>query len=312
MEITDHLHLEEGMPKNSGWAPPSLEDKQQVEDLLKMSRSANPIDIDQLMVLPPRDTHLFDVFTTVMKQINGPDWKYRPQYQHYGTCVGQSSKMAADLLMAFNAIFYQMVFPGRAAVAGMYTFSRVEIGGQPGRWEGSNGYQAAAGMIKYGVLLLKDIGLPEDAREADENLAMKWTASKAGVPDNFQQMAGNILVSDVVVPKSIQMAAKLIQAGSPQFVGTTYIPIGQRNSDGISRCQRGREGHEMCVCGVEWKNGSPWKFLQLNTWDTWGTGPLPGTTPVGSVWISASDYEKQMADGDSSSIVGVNGLKFDM
>lgn len=293
--------------ENSGYIAPSEQDKQH----LAMSKGPSTVDMDRLMAMPHRDTHLFRAHNMVMRQLHGESWNFRPQFQDYGTCVGQSIKRATDILMAMNAILYQLVYPGNSAVAGMYTFSRVEIGGQPGRWEGSNGYQAAAALIKYGVLLLKDIGLPEDSLAEDEALAMKWTASRAGVPDNYEAMAQNILVSDVVTPTSVMMAAKLIQAGSPQSVGTTYIPTGTRNSEGVSPCRRSRGGHEMCVDGVVFKNGQPYLFHEQNSWGKWGTGPLPGDTPEGSVWISARDYEIQMADDDISSIIGTNGLKYD-
>jgi len=288
---------------NSGYVPPTKEDRA----ALNSTRGAADANLDKVMAMEPRDTNLLVFLTTVLMAI-GITWK--PQYQKYGTCVGQSMKLALDVLSAINKILYQMVWSGRFAVAGTYTFSRVEVARQPGKWEGSNGVQAATGAIKYGCLLLKSINLPEDSTDADENLAMKWTASREGVPANFEEMAGDILVQDVIHPDSIEQAAKLIQAGSPQLVGTTFIPTGQRNADGISPCKRSRGGHEMAVLAVRYKNGKPWCFLFVNSWsESWGTGPLTEDQPKGSVWVSAADYWTMIQEGDCSSLIGINGLK---
>ena len=301
------LDVNEG-PVNSGWRPVNESDRKQ----LSMScAGADAIDFDRLMAMPPITTHLYRAFNTLMIQIYGPNWKWRPQFQHYGTCVGQAVKRAVDILNAIYAIFYGMQYPGNSSVAGAYTFARVEIAGQPGRWEGANGYEAAAGLIKYGTLLLKHIRLPEDSREADEELAMQWTATRQGVPARYEEMAKVITVTNVYHPKNAMEAAKLIQAGSPQFVGTTYIPTGNRDINGLSVCRRSRQGHEMEVDAVIYRNNLPWAFHEQNSWDFWGTGPLPDDTPPGSVWISARDYEIQMADGDANSIMGVRGLKYD-
>jgi len=301
----DPLQLDGDDVLHSGWIPPSDSDRAQ----LNMMRGASATDLDKIMDQQPQDTYLWLALWTVLKQ-RGQRWK--PQYQKYGTCVGQALKLALDHLAALNTLLSLSQWEGRFSVAGAYTFSRVEIGGQPGRWEGSNGYQAAAGAMKYGCLLLSDIGLPDDDLDNDENLAMKWTASRQGVPQEYEDKAGRILVLDVVTPDSIMLAAKLIQAGSPQIVGTTYIPTGQRNADGISPCRRSRGGHEMCVDGVRYKNGQPWCFHQQNSWsENWGSGPAyPVDMPPGGVWISAADYWQQIQDRDSSSLIGIHGLKF--
>lgn len=299
---------EDGEVLYSGWKPPTEEDYKALET----TRGASSIDLEELMAVPARDTYLWPYLHLALKKYHkDPNYVWRPQYQKYGTCVGQASKLAADILMAINSILYGEEFPGRAAVAGSYTFARVEVAGQPGRWEGANGVNAATAFCKFGVLLLKHINLPDDALDADENLAMKWTASRQGVPQIYEDMAQNLLVRDVVAPTSVKMAAKLIQGGSPQFVGTNYIPTGRRNSAGISPVARSRGGHEMCCDGVIYHGEEPYVFHIQNSWNDWGSGGVnPTDMPIGSVWVSAEDYGKMIGQGDVSSIIGTNGLKF--
>ena len=310
IEIFEKVKFEDGVPVTPlGWRAPTEEDY----EALETTRGASSVDIDQLMAMPPRDTFLYRFLDMALRVYhNDPNYKWNHQYQKYGTCVGQASKVAADDLMAINSILYGMEFPGRAAVAGSYTFARVEVAKQPGRWEGANGVNAAAAFLKFGVLLLKQINLPDNATDADENLAMQWTASRAGVPQTYEDMAQNLLVEDVIAPTSTKMAGKLIQAGAPIFVGTTYLPTGKCNSQGVSPCQRTRGGHEMAYRAVVWENGDPKYFLQQQSWYSgWATGGrLVADQPPESIWITAADAAKQMADGDCSAIIGTNGLKY--
>lgn len=309
-EIFKKVEFEDGMPITPlGWRPPTEEDFEQLET----TRGASAVDLDQLMAMPPRDTFLYRYLDMVLKIYhNDPGYKWKNQYQKFGTCVGQAAKVGADDLMAINSLIYGMEFPGRAAVAGSYTFARVEIANQPGRWEGANGVNAAAAFLRLGVLLLKHVNLPDDATDADENLAMQWTAQRTGVPKAYEDMAQNILVEDVINPTSVKMVGKLLQAGAPVFVGTTYIPTGRCNSQGISPCQRSRGGHEMSYRAVVWENGEPKYILQQQSWyPGWASGgKLVADQPVESVWITAADAAKQIADGDCSAIIGTNGLKY--
>ncbi len=304
---------EEGQPITpTGWRPVDTFDEQDLEQELKRAKGP-AVDLDRLMAMPPRDTFLFRFLDLALKKYhNDPNYKWKNQYQKFGTCVGQAAKVAVDDLMALCSILYDLEFQGRSAVAGSYTFARVEIEGRPGRQEGANGVNAATAFLRLGVLLLKYLGLPDDALDADENLAMQWTNSRQGVPQRYEDMAKNVVVGDVVHPDGTKMAARLLQGGAPQFVGTTYIPTGVCDSRGISPCKRGRQGHEMAVRAVIYENGEPYAFLQQQSWYSgWAKGTrLTTDQPPESVWISAADYAKQMADGDCSAIIGVNGLSY--
>lgn len=296
---------------NSGWCPVSEQDKQQ----LAMSQGVSSVDHDRLMAMPPRDTFLWRWLDTALKIYHKDEnYRWNHQYQKYGTCVGQSDKVAVDDLMALNSLLYGEEFQGRSSVAGAYTFGRVEVAGQPGRWEGSNGYQSATGNIKFGIVLLRDLDLPDDATDADENIAMKWTASRQGVPEGFEDKAQNLLVKEKVSPKTAMEGAKYLQAGCPMFVGTTYLPTGVCNDHGVCPCKRSRGGHEMAIRGVVYDpaSGKPLYFLIQQSWFSgWARGGrLIDDQPPESVWITARDYEIMIAEGDSNAIIGFNGLKY--
>ena len=115
--------------------------------------------------------------------------KYNWRYQKRGTCVGQAASTAAEIVMAVAWLVFDKKFPGRAAVATSYAGSRVEVAGQPGNWDGSNGSWVAEFVTKWGVALLSELGLQEDELDADERLAVQWAASRSGVPDKFEKIA---------------------------------------------------------------------------------------------------------------------------
>lgn len=296
---------------NSGWKPVSKHDKQQ----LAMSQGASIVDYDRLMSQPPLDTFLWRWTDKALRIYHkNENYRWNHQYQKFGTCVGQADKVAVDDLMSINSLLYGEEFKGRSSVASAYTFGRVEIGGQPGRWEGSNGYQSAAGNIKFGIVLLRDLGLPDDSTDADEEIAMKWTASKQGVPANFESLAQNLLVKEKASPRTAMEGAKYLQSGCPLFVGTTYLPTGVCDAKGISPCRRSRGGHEMAIRGVVYDpvTGKPLYFLIQQSWFSgWAKGGrLIGDQPPESVWITSRDYEIMISEDDSNAIVGFNGLKY--
>ena len=308
MSIDSPLIFEDGELVHSGWTPPTSDD---IKELNISCAGANELDIDRIVAMPARDTFLYRPFNRIMKKIHGPDYKWLHQYQKFGTCVGQMEKHNNDDSMALSCLLYMDEWQGRSSVAGAYTFSRVEIGGQPGRWEGSNVVRAKAGSKKYGILLLKDLNLADDDRDNDENLAMKWTASKQGVPALYEDKAALRFIENVVEPESIMMAAKLVQAGVCFGFGSTYIATGKCNSQGISPCRRNRGGHAQAIRGVRYTyDGKPHSFLQQQTWyPGWAQGPkgLPDQPPE-SVWVSAADFWIQIQDGDCRGSIGVHGL----
>lgn len=234
---------------------------------------------------------------------------WRPQYQKRGTCVGQGAKLAADTLEAVFCKLENATWVGRASVAGMYAGSRVEIAGQPGRWDGSNGSWVAKYVEKYGMLMLKDIGLPEDAMDADEQLATKWAASREGIPSDFEAFAKKYPITQTARITNFDDAAAAIENGYCVVNCSNRIPSGRKDKDGFASASRGG-GH----CQIFWavRYGNRPGCLQQNSWSASfasSGGKYPEDQPAGSVWHDVAEVNRILAQGDSFSFAGPGGFQ---
>lgn len=262
----------------------------------------------EAMDRPLRDVFTWRARTIALEKHGLPKW--RPQYQQRGTCVGQGGKLAADDLMALNFVLNGVPFPGRAAVAGMYPGSRVDVGGQPGRWDGSTGSWLNKWVTQRGgVLLLKTLGLSEDSRNEDEQLAVRWCASRDGVPAEFEDDAKERVVAVGTLCRTTEELTAGLNAGGVLVQCSNLIASGRRDSNGYSRVSRSG-GHCQLVDGCRDVSGKIARgFLQQNSWsEQWGSGPVwPEDQPAGSVWLDADDMQAQLNQRDSYLWFGVNG-----
>jgi hypothetical protein len=248
---------------------------------------------------PLRDTFLYRYLARAL----GTDpRKLKTQYQKRGTCAGQGGKICLDVNAAVQHVLFGKEWAGRYSVA--------EYAEQAGRWDGAAVSWIAGGKAKVGALLLKDLNLPEDALDADEELAYKWASSSSGVPVDFEKIQ-NLRACEHLLPISnIDQAAQEICNGNPLEIGSTVIPRGVRNKEGIADAQRSSGGHAVGILAVRFYPSStrPYAFLYWNSWGPWGQGPLFEDQPEGTVWISANDMQAILDDGDTYADQGISGI----
>jgi hypothetical protein len=236
-------------------------------------------------------------------------YKWLPQYQQRGTCVGQAHKLGADDMMAIGYYVNGLEFPGRASVAGCYTGGRVEVSHQPGRWDGSYGAPTVEWMQKGGILLLKDLKLKENDRDNDEGLAVKWTASSEGIPSQYElSSAAQTLAHFSLVQTIPELIAALVNA----YVVTNctdYLPQGKKDANGFAQFQRQRGGHCTLFRGVRF---DPLGFLYQNSWsEDWASqgGKYPDDQPAGSVWLTEQQALMILQSRDCWAIIDSKGIQ---
>lgn len=253
-----------------------------------------------------KDTFLWRPLIQTLKSLD-QSYSWKAQYQKRGTCVGQGWKLIADTLEAIQHVFNGTKWLGRCSVAGMYAGGRVDIAGQPGHWDGSSGSYVAKWITKFGMLMLKDIGLPEDARDDDEQLAVKWTASRDGVPTEYETASRRFPIRTASLVTNFEDAAIAIQNGYPIAHCSGLIPAGRKGSDGFAALT-GRGGHCEVFWGVRWDK--PGLYNQ-NSWDTsWCPGgKYVEDDPGGGCWLSANDCDKILRQGDSYAISHADGFE---
>lgn len=261
----------------------------------------------EAMDRPLRDVFTWRARTIALEKHGLPKW--RPQYQKRGTCVGQGAKLGADDLMALAYVLNGVPFPGRAAVAGMYPGSRVDVGGQPGRWDGSTGSWVNKWALQGGILLLKQVNLAEDSRDEDEQLAVRWTVSRDGVPREYEEHAKERIVAFGTLCRNTEELTAGQNAGGVLVQCSNLIPSGKRDSNGYSKVRRSG-GHCQLVDGCRDIRGRVAEgYLEQNSWsEQFGDGPVwPEDQPDGSVWIDRDDMQAQLDQRDSYLWFGVNG-----
>lgn len=260
-----------------------------------------------LLEVPERDTFLWRYLEKALQSFYGnPNYVFVPQFQKEGTCAAQGTKLGQDTVAALNSILYATEFPGRFSVAANYAGSRVDIAGRPGSWQGSAGSWMAEWSEKFGCVLLKDLGFDWEEKDKDEQLGLQWCRSRDGVPSQFETLAKQRPIETAVKIGSAREAGKSIQNGNPVIHGSTLIPNGKRDSNGFSRVQRAG-GHLTLFWAVRW---NPFGLLYQNSWNKWGSGPkFPDDQPEGSVWVTESDADAIIAQGDAYALCGINGLK---
>lgn len=221
------------------------------------------------------------------------------RYQKRGTCVGQGAATAADMVMAVAWLVFDKKIPGRAAVATGYAGSRVEVAGQPGGWDGSNGNWIAEFMTKWGVAVLPEIGLGEQELDADERLAVQWAASRAGVPEKFELIAKERPIVRAPQVKTAEELIACLESGNPVIHGSNLIPKDRDTPN--TTVPVARSGGHLTVFGaIRWVNGEP-QIKYVNSWsEGWGTG--------GCVWITLGDAVRILNQDDAFAFVGIQGL----
>jgi hypothetical protein len=286
--------------KIKGWQPDY--EFTQRENPFDFSLVARNLYVDTLAA--KKDTFLYRPLWEVLKKLN-PNYKWISQYQKRGTCVGQGHKLGADDLMAISSVLGHTEFKGRCCVAANYAGGRVDIAGKSGSWDGSNGIWNVKFLKNYGVLLLKDVELPEDAMNDDEQLAIKWCKSKEGVPENYEKIAKEHPVQDYAMVTNFEDAGVAIQNGYPVSVCSGQGFSSTRDSDGFSK-PSGSWSHCMLFWAVRWDKPG---LLCQNSWaNNWNKGPKwPEDQPDGSFWVEASVATKMLRQNDSFALSNFKG-----
>lgn len=287
---------------------PSVGEFRNVEDIKNFYNRSGAVSLPPGIPRVPTVKSCYKVYAAKKQDLNMVDIikacaqeskiTYNWRYQKRGTCVGQAASTAAEIVMAVAWLVFDKKFPGRAAVATNYAGSRVEVGGQPGSWDGSNGSWVAEFVSRWGVALLSELGLGDEELDADERLAVQWTASRSGVPDKFEKIARDRpIVNTPLVTEEDELIA-CMESGNPIVDCSNLIPI-DRDTDSTVPVQRSG-GHATVFGGIRWVKDTC-DILYINSWsEQWGRG--------GCVWITLKDAMRILAQGDSYAFIGIQGL----
>jgi hypothetical protein len=273
---------------------------------------------------PMTDVFLPRYMVLGMRSKYGKNYRYLPQYQEEGTCVGQSHSTVSTIVLGVSALLAGFKFPGRAAVAPIYAGSRVDIGKNPGTWQGSTGSWAAAWLTQYGVTLLEELGLndnPANEKDwlktlrADEQMGMKWTASRDGVPKDKEDIAKLRPINQAPMVTTVEEVRAALSNLTPVNLCGMLHPSQKCDSKGVSTSISSGGGHSTCLVGCFF-DGSEWWYDFMNSWWFYYTGGFCRSANKidqqfkGTVTrISERSLKGWLQERDCYAMVGVQGLE---
>ena len=273
---------------------------------------------------PSKDVFLGRYAILGMQSLYGRKFQWFPQYQEYGTCVGQSHAGIFTMVLGIGSLLSGLRFPGRVAVAPIYGGSRVEIGKNPGRWEGSVGSWAAQWATKFGCVTFLEMGLndhPADRKEwlatmrADETLAMNWAASNSGVPAEYEKLAKLKPITHAPLIQTVDEVKAALTNLTPVNVCSKWHPSQDCDDKGICKGFSRSGSHSTAIIG-QYFDGTRWWFDFLNSWWYYYKGGFCRTGNKldaqfkGSVCrISEKQLAALLTDREFYAMVGVQGLE---
>jgi hypothetical protein len=240
-------------------------------------------------------------------------------------CVGQSHSSGATCVMAVSSLLSGLKFPGRAAVAPIYGGSRVEVGKQVGRWDGSTGSWAADWLsVKGGVVTLLEMGLDDNPKtekewlatmQRDERSAVAWAASRDGVPANYEQMSKLKPIRSAPLVSTVEEVRASIGNLTPVNICGQVHPSQSLTDKGVSKSISRGGGHSTLLIG-QYFDGTNWWYDHLQSWWWYYQGGF--CRPINAIdkqfarcvtRIPESWLKSWLVERDCYALVGVQGLE---
>jgi hypothetical protein len=267
---------------------------------------------------PTQETLLYEIY----KQITGLD--LGNDVQAIGDCVSWGWKHLVDITQAvqihlqlkqldqkldaatinrsdYDAVKSNLIYEFQEASSEViYALSRVEIGGNQIRGDGSVGAWAGKAVSTKGTLSrinLKKLGYDPNYSGAR---AREW--GYKGLPDELEPHAFKHLLRNITQVRNFKEAAWHIQNGRPVAVCSNigFDNAGnmhtRRDSQGFAR-PAGSWGHCMCFIGVRLDRPG---LLCLNQWPLNATsGPKYKNQPDNTWWVDSNVVDMMLGQNDS-------------
>lgn len=225
--------------------------------------------------------------------------------QTIGDCVSQGWAQARDYVACAQIVAgLRQRWIATCATEPIYALSRVEVGGNKIRGDGSVGAWAAKAVSQYGTL--SRIKYPTvDLSVYSGERARRWGST--GCPDELEPIARERQIKTVSLCTSYEQARDAIANDYPVVVCSQQGFDEQRDADGFMR-PRGTWGHCMIFTGVDDSFRRPGLLCQ-NSWGPhWISGPKRHDQPEGSGWVDAETVDRMLRiQPDSYAVSGFVG-----
>lgn len=227
-----------------------------------------------------------------------------------GSCVAFGSALACDILTAIGIVTNGHAKPTtRTDPMSIYWGSRVEIGRNRIRGQGSVGVWAAEYLKSYGALPQKRFN-EVDLTKYNPSVCCGPLSSQ-GVPDTLEPTARMYPVKERAQAKSFDDTVYAISTGSPVLICSTQGFQLRRDANGFGIPSRTWSnqidiaGHAQCVIGYELGEDP---YLDIaNSWGACYTGGYAGQSPA-VMKVRKSTADRMLKEGDSWALSGFAGF----
>lgn len=231
---------------------------------------------------------------------------HKTHVQEIGDCVSHGGILGVDFLSCVEiANGEREQWKGKFSTEVGYGLSRVEIGGNRIRGDGSTGAWMAQALTRFGVLLRGVYGR-FDLSQYNPKLAKEFGAR--GCPDELEDSVREHPIRTTTLVTSYTQYRDMIAAGYPVFICSNRGFGSTRDRQGFL-APRGTWYH--CMLGASVDDKSDRKGAEIyNSWPlSWISGPEHTLgTSEGAFWADASVLDKMLAQGDSYAISGFDGF----
>lgn len=226
--------------------------------------------------------------------------------QTVGDCVSQGWAQAVDYVACTQiSAGKRQRWVALCATEAIYALSRVEVGGNRIRGDGSVGSWAAKAVTQFGTLRRMQYG-SVDLRNYSGELARKW--GSRGLPDELEPIARERTVETTSLVTSYEQARDAIFNGYPVPVCSNQGFSDVRDSDGFMRPQ-GSWAHCMVFTACDDAHRRPGLLCQNSWGPNWISGPKRHDQPDGSGWVDAEDCDRMLRlQPDSYAVSGFRGF----
>jgi len=226
-----------------------------------------------------------------------------------GSCVGYATTRALDIVAAANVLHRQQLneswfFPFNPdAIYGIGRQKNLDSS------DGSTGAWSITGLREIGTLHKTQYGSIDLTNTRPEQ-GRAWAARK--MPTELLTAAGDHKVNASAQVKTPEEVKAAIQNGYAVIVCAQASYGNQRDTQGFSKRTGDAWAHAMAVVAYRGQSSGKEGFLIQNSWgDTWNNGPVyPNDQPHGSFWVTPTDLQYHLSQGDSWALAGYEGFKF--
>lgn len=211
-----------------------------------------------------------------------------------GSCVAFGAALACDILMAIDIVRNAKPRPQfRTDMQTIYWGSRVEIGRNRIRGQGSVGVWAAEYLKSYGALPQKRFN-EVDLTKYSPSVCCGPLSSQ-GVPDTLEPTARLYPVKEYAQVKSFDEAVYALSMGSPVTIASSQGFRMTLDTNGFGT-PSGTWNHQQCVIGYEL---DPVPCLIIaNSWGACYSGGSSGWNPA-CMKVRKATAERMLKEGDS-------------